>query len=48
MPIREFFERRKRELAEELVADLADTMPALASQIKRAWEELDHGDADEH
>ena len=40
-PIGEFFERRKGEIAENLVADFADTFPALASQVKHAWEELD-------
>jgi hypothetical protein len=41
LPIDEFFERRKREIAQNLVADFADTFPAIASQIKRAWEKLD-------
>ena len=40
-PIDEFFERRKGEIAEELVADFADTFPTLASEVKDAWEELE-------
>jgi hypothetical protein len=40
-PIEEFFERRKAEIAEELVADFADTFPTLASEVKHAWKELD-------
>ena len=40
-PLREFFDRRRRKIAEDLVADYADTFPALASQIKLAWEKLD-------
>jgi hypothetical protein len=40
-PIDEFFERRKGEIAEDLVADFADTFPTLASEVKDAWEELE-------
>jgi len=40
-PIDEFFERRKGEIAEDLVADFTDTFPTLASEVKHAWEELD-------
>jgi hypothetical protein len=40
-PLREFFDRRRREIAKDLIADSADTFPALASQIKLAWEKLD-------
>jgi len=40
-PVREFFDRRRREIAKDLIADSADTFPALASQIKLAWEKLD-------
>lgn len=40
-----FLDRRKREIAENLVADMADTFPALASQIKRAWEQFDREQA---
>ncbi len=41
LPVGEFYERRKFARAEELVADLADSQPALASQIRRAWKEID-------
>ena len=37
----EFFHRRKHDFSEQLVADLADTNPTFASQIKAAWEKLD-------
>jgi hypothetical protein len=40
-PLREFFDRRRREIAERLVSDMADTFPALASQIKHAWERIE-------
>jgi hypothetical protein len=40
-PVREFFSRRSREIAEDLIADCADTFPALASRIKLAWKKLD-------
>jgi hypothetical protein len=40
-PVREFFGRRRREIAENLIADSADTYPALASQMKLAWQKLD-------
>jgi hypothetical protein len=40
-PVREFFDRRKRKIAQDLIADSADTFPALASQIKIAWQKLD-------
>ena len=40
-PVREFFRRRRRKIAKDLIADSADTFPALASQIKLAWEKLD-------
>jgi hypothetical protein len=39
--IEEFFHRRKREIAESLVAESADAFPALASQIKVMWDKLD-------
>jgi hypothetical protein len=42
-PIGEFFERRKGLIAENLVADFADTLPALASDVKRLWDRLDRG-----
>ena len=29
-----------RKIAEDLVADYADTFPAAASQIRRKWDEL--------
>jgi hypothetical protein len=40
-PLREFFDRRRREIAKDLIAESADTFPAVASQIKLAWEKLD-------
>jgi hypothetical protein len=39
--IRDWFEMRKHTIAQELVADFADTNPKLASQIKSAWDSLD-------
>jgi hypothetical protein len=48
LSIREFFDQRRRQLTEELLSEFADTFPALASQIKQAWEKLDreqHGEA---
>jgi hypothetical protein len=41
LSIDEFFHRRRREITENLLADFADTFPALASQIKLAWKKLD-------
>ncbi len=40
-PVREFFDRRRRKIAKDLIAESADTFPTLASQIKLAWEKLD-------
>ncbi len=40
VPLRVFFERRKREIVERLIADFADTNPALASRVKMAWEKI--------
>jgi hypothetical protein len=40
-PVREFFERRKREKGEQLVSDLADANPTLASEVKAAMDKLD-------
>jgi len=39
-PIDEFFHRRMRKIADDLIADYADTFPARASQIKAAWEQI--------
>jgi hypothetical protein len=39
-PVREFFERRKGEKSEHLVADFADTNPRMASEVKAAWDKL--------
>jgi hypothetical protein len=41
LSIGDFFDRRRREIAENLIADSADTFPALASQMKLAWKKLD-------
>jgi hypothetical protein len=41
LSIDEFFDQRRREITENRLADFADTFPALASQIKLAWEKLD-------
>jgi hypothetical protein len=41
MSIREFYDRRRRSIAEHTVAELADSNPALASQIKAAWDQVD-------
>ena len=40
MPVQEFHGRRKLAIAEQAVADLADGNPALASQIKKAWDQV--------
>ena len=41
MPIQEFYGRRRRSIAEHLVADFADGHPAMASQMKAAWDKVD-------
>lgn len=41
MPIQEFYGRRRRSIAEHLVADFADCHPAMASQMKAAWDKVD-------
>ncbi len=38
MPVREFFERRKTQETEELIADFADVNPAAASHVKALWD----------
>jgi hypothetical protein len=40
-PVREFFDRRKREIGERLVADFADTNPRMASDVKAALDQMD-------
>jgi hypothetical protein len=40
MPIQEFHGRRKQAIAEEVVAGLADGNPELATQIKKAWDQV--------
>jgi hypothetical protein len=37
----EFYERRKRKLAEELVCDYADVNVSMASKIKAIWDKMD-------
>jgi hypothetical protein len=37
LPVDEFFHQRMRKIAQDLVADYADTFPNMASQIKRKW-----------
>jgi hypothetical protein len=41
LSIGDFFDRRRCEIAENLIADSADRFPALASQMKFAWKKLD-------
>ena len=43
--VEEFFHRRRREIAEKSVAEAADDFPALASQMKLAWEKLEREQA---
>jgi hypothetical protein len=43
-PVRVFFERRKREKSELLVADFADTNPRMASDVKAARDQLNRED----
>jgi hypothetical protein len=41
LSLREFLIQRRREITEQLLADFADTFPALASQIKAAIGEIE-------
>ena len=40
-PVREFYERKKRKIAEDLLRDFADVNVAMASKIRRVWDKMD-------
>lgn len=40
MPVEEFYHRKKEAIAEQLVADLADSQPARATALKAAWDQI--------
>ena len=40
LPVRDFYEKRKYEISEDLVRDYADTNPSMASKVKEIWDIL--------
>ena len=40
-PVREFYERKKRRISEDLLRDFADVNVAIASKIKAVWDKMD-------